>query len=387
METNSAYDIGSPGTPPAGRRSRLLPVAVIVAVTATVAVAALLAVRPAGPAAGHRPGQAQPPVAMPRYYVTISQYVFHPEAVVHESASGKVTGRVAIPSAMRPAVSLVTSAADDRSFVIGAYETGPAGSLDLRLFRLHITAGGRPGPLTQLPGVAIPALSKVEAVAIEGIALSPDGTTLAVSLQYQGPSMEPLHYGGIEVINLVTGTTRTWTSRRYFYWPGPPSWVDGDRMIAFTWWHDTNLLGSTVLAGIRELDTGAPGADLLDSRLIPGPSGPSITSALVTPDGRHVIASTSLDHQAPGDRGGTVSCQIVELSMPAGRVIRVFRTQTARYHAIGGESPLESSCSVLSLDPSGTHDLTVCLQLGRIDNGAFTALPGAPAPELVAAAW
>jgi hypothetical protein len=385
VEANSAYDIGSPGMPPAGRRSRLLTVAVSAAVTAVVAVAVLLAVFAAGTTTAHQPGQAQPPAAMPRYYVTIGQYVFHPEAVVRESASGKVTGQVAVPSAARPAVSVVTAAADDRSFIIGAYDTGPAGSLDFRFFRLRITAGGLPGPLTELPG-AVPFLPSSPSV--RGIALSPDGTMLAVSLQYQAPSMEPLHYGGIEVINLVTGTTRTWISREYFYWPGPPSWVDGDRMIAFSWWHDVSLLGlSPVLSGIRQLDTAVPGGNLLDSRLIPGVAGRSIQSALVAPDGRDVIASTCLDVKGPGDRSGTVTGQIVELSVLDGRLIRVLRTQTARYHAIGGENPLDASCSVLSLDPTGAHVLAVCFQLGRIDNGVFTALPGAPVPGRVAAAW
>jgi len=327
---------------------------------------------------------------MPRYYVTIDQGVFHPEAVVRESASGKVTGQVAIPYALAPSTGIrVTGAADDRSFIIGTYEAGPGGperSQYFRLFQLRITASGRLGPLTELPGGTITALSKVVDVGATGMALSPDGTRLAVSLQYQAPSMEPLPYGGIEVINLATGTTRTWISRRLWYYPGPPSWVDGDRMIAFAWWHQINIFGSTV-AGIRLLDTAGSGGDLLDSRLIPGVSGSPITSALVTSDGRDVIASSCRDIQGPGDRSGTVTGQIVELSVSGGRLIRVLRTQTARYHVFAGENPLESSCSVLAIDPTGAHVLTACFQLGRVDDGVFTALPGAPVPEAVAAAW
>jgi hypothetical protein len=386
VQANSAYDIGSPGVPPAGRRSGLLWAAGIAAVIGVVTVAALLAVLPAGPAPGHRPGRALPPVAMPRYYVTIGQYVFHPEAVVRQSASGKVTGQVAIPSSARPAVSVVTAAADDRSFIIGAYQNGPAGSLDLRFFRLRITAGGRPGPLTELPGAVpfVPALPSVQ-----GIALSPDGTRLAVSLQYQAPSMEPLRYGGIEVIDLATGTARTWISRQYTYWPGPPSWVDGDRMIAFGWWHDLSLAGQLppALTGIRQLEVAAPGGNLLDSRLIRGVAGRSVYSALVAPDGRDVVASTCRDVAGPGDRSGTVTGQIVELSVPDGRLIRVLRTQTARYHVAGGENLLDATCRVLSLDPTGTQVLAACFRLGRIEGGVFTALPGAPVPEWVAAAW
>ena len=168
VEANPAYDIGSPGEPPGGRRSRLLPVVAIAAVAAVVIVVVLLAVLPAGTTAGttagHPPGRARPPAAMPRYYVTISQYVFHPEAVVRESASGAVTGQAAVPSAERPAVSMVTAAADDRSFIIGAYETGPAGSIVCRFFRLRITVAGRPGPLTELPEV-VPSRAGVQGIA------------------------------------------------------------------------------------------------------------------------------------------------------------------------------------------------------------------------------
>lgn len=253
--------------PPVGWRSRLLPVAVIAAGTAVVTVAALLPVRPAG--------QAQP-----GYYVTITQSVSQAEAMVRESANGKVTGQVAIPTAVRPPVPLITVAADDRSFIIGADQEGPARSLHLRLFRLRITAAGRPGPLAELPQTGFPIPPGVQ-----GIALSPDGIMLAVSLRYQVPlSADPLHYGGIEVINLVTGTTQTWMSRGWYYWPGPPSWVGGDRMVAFTWWHDIGTTGPAVPAGIRELDATAPGSHLLDSRLIVGVPGPPSTSALVTPD-------------------------------------------------------------------------------------------------------
>jgi hypothetical protein len=190
VDATPAYDTGSHDILPAGWRSRLLSVAVIGAMTAVVTLVALLPVRPAA--------QAQP-----RYYLTISQTVSQTEAAVLESVNGKVTGQVAIPTAVRPPVSLVTGAADDRSFIIGVYQDSPAGSLDLRLFRLRITAAGRAGSLTELPWMALPVPPEVQ-----GIALSSDGILLAVSLRYQVPlSVDPLHYGGIEVINLVTGTT------------------------------------------------------------------------------------------------------------------------------------------------------------------------------------
>jgi hypothetical protein len=68
----------------------------------------------------------------------------------------------------------------------------------------------------------------------QGIALSPNGKLLAVSLVHQTVSK---NIGTLQVINLATGATRTWTApvRGPQYVPGPPSWVDGNQMVAFTW--------------------------------------------------------------------------------------------------------------------------------------------------------
>ena len=70
---------------------------------------------------------------------------------------------------------------------------------------------------------------------VEGIALSPDGTLLAVSSMYSLGRQNGLPAGKVEVINLVTGKVRIWTAatqQGHYYEPGPPSWADGDRMIA-----------------------------------------------------------------------------------------------------------------------------------------------------------
>jgi hypothetical protein len=117
-----------------------------------------------------------------------------------------VTGQVTIPSAAHSAVSLVTGAADDRSFIVGADETGPAGSVDLRLFRLHLTSGGRPG--------------------------------------YR-------NHPGLDITRVVLLARAA---------------VLGSRLVAFTWWHDIGPTGPTVSVGLRQLDTAtsdlrpAPGA-------------------------------------------------------------------------------------------------------------------------------
>jgi hypothetical protein len=314
--------------------------------------------------------------------------------VVRASASGQVTGTVAVPSALPvewadSGGTFVTAAADDRSFIIGVQggqEPTKLG-LDLRLFRFAISAAGKPGHLTELA----PAPMRNETT--EGIALSPDGKLLAVSLMSNSAgNSSPT----IQVLNLATGATRTWTAptRNYPYLIGPPSWADGSRVIAFSW---LNAEQSGLMAaprGIRLLDITAPGDNLLAGTVIV-PRGVvaagSIVSALITPDGRDVIVVTWRD-LTPHAKTHTVVVQFAELQASTGRLVRLLRTQTERYdfdHVI----TVEVSLGVLSLSSQGRYALVQGTQFGWLDVGGphpgrFTPLPAVPAGQYVNfAAW
>ena len=90
----------------------------------------------------------------------------------------------------------------------------------------------------------------------------------------------------------------------------------------------------------------------------------------------------------PGHRPGTVTARLIELSAADGQLLRVLRTQIARYTNLGEQDYLDRGCAVLSVDPSGDHVLVQDFQFGRIDNGVFTALLGAsPDVTFVAAGW
>ena len=147
---------------------------------------------PAHKPAAHKPAvSGSAPASLPRFYVTTSSGSGGRgiQAVVRASASGQVTGTVPVPSAIPvewadSGGTFVTAAADDRSFIIGVQggqEPTKIG-LDLRLFRFAISAAGKPGHLTELA----PAPMRNETT--EGIALSPDGKLLAVSLQNDSPA-------------------------------------------------------------------------------------------------------------------------------------------------------------------------------------------------------
>ena len=351
---------------------------------------------PAHKPAAHKPAvSGSAPASRPRFYVTTGSAPGGRgiQAVVRASASGRVTGTVPVPSAIPvewadSGGTFVTAAADDRSFIIGV-QGGQAPTkigLDLRLFRFAISAAGKPGHLTELA----PAPMRNETT--EGIALSPDGKLLAVSLQNDS-SPDPV--GAIQVLNLATGAIRTWTApARSVYIPGPPSWADGSRVIAFTWLRSTQSGLMSAPRGVRLLDINAPGDNLVAGTVIV-PRGVvaagSLVSALITPDGRDVIVVTWRD-LTPRAKTHTVVVQFAELQASTGRLVRLLRTQTARYDFVHVVT-VEDSLGVLSLSPQGRYALVQGTQFGWLDVGGpdpgrFTPLPAVPAGQYVNfAAW
>jgi hypothetical protein len=382
--------------PAPGRRwhRRLLPVAAAAAVMA-VAVAAVLVAGPK-PVPPSAPG----PADIPRHYLTftfVPDQQFHDlpvtEAVIRDSATGRITGTVKIVTDAFPASVTVAAAPDDRSFIIGTYEPDPKGTQatgyqEYRFFRLPISADGKPGHLTELPAYPVPMYAFVE-----GIALSPDGTLLAVSSMYSLGRQNGLPASKVEVINLVTGKVRIWTAASqhgHYYEPGAPSWADGDRMIAFTWQHSQSLTNDNMtMEGVRLLDTDAPGDNLADSRMVVSRKSVSgtIQSALITPDGRDVLMAT-FRNVPSGGNSGTVIAQIAEAPAAGSGPVRVLRTETARYTA-NTKASLDDTSQVLSLDPTGRYALVQCLQFGwlDLDLGRFTPLPPYSSQDGVYAIW
>jgi hypothetical protein len=373
--------------PVPGRRwhRRLLPVVAAAAVIA-VAVAAVLA---AGPRLA--PASGPDTAAVPRYYLTFTFVVdrqFHDlpvtEAVIRDTATGKITGTVKIMTDLFPASVTVAAAPDDRSFILGTTEVDPkdtqsSSSQEYRFFRLPISAGGQPGHLTELPAYPVP----VNAF-ITGIALSPDGTRLAMSTTYgvdRRNGLPTAMVGAVEVINLVTGAVRTWTAgmqQGHYYEPGQPSWADGDRMIAFTWQQAKSMTNDAMtMEGVRLLDTEAPGDNLAEARMIMPKKAVNgtIESVLITPDGRDVLVATS--HEVPpGGGNGTIFVQLSEVPTAGNGPVRVLRTETARATA-NTQAGISDSGQFLSLAPGGRYALVQCIQFGwlDLDLGRFTPLP------------
>ena len=389
-ELKRVADTAQPGqlrplrSPAPGSRWRLwlLPVSAAAAVVAIVTVAALLAGAPARYQLSAAPAHA----AMPRYYVIAVRAGTGLEAVVRDSASGFVTGTIPLPDTAADWGVSVTASAAERTFVIAAVlNTSTLPGTDwTEFFRLSVSPAGRPGDVAKLN-------VSTDAMPLAGMALSSDGTRLALSFEHEGIIAGTQTYGVVQVIDLATGKTRTWTGRSsQGYWAGTPSWGTGDSTLTLPWWHITSsTTGAATITGVRQLDTSASGGNLLESQLIGFPAAVGgIQSAVIASSGREIIAAACHDTSPPGHSQGRVTARIVELSAADGRLLRVLRTQTARYTSLGEQDYLDGGCAVLSVDSSGQHALVQDFQLGRIDNGVFTALPGASArATFVAAGW
>ena len=275
-----------------------------------------------------RPGKAPQTVSpasraalasVPGYYVAMTPggMGMNNRAQVRATATGAVLATVAAPAPYNT-FSWVSAAADDRTFVLAAQEWTPippggaSGSIEkrdddtpTRFFVLHLSPDGRTDRLSPLPIPVQPG-----SVWIDGIALSPDGSKLAVAVNANGAAeTNP----AIAVYTVATGAKTEWT------WPGRAvignqkpwgsslSWTADGRTLAF------QIVPANGTVEVRLLDTGAPGGTM-PSRLgvewtgggVTGASGVVIRGSrtspanslgsyntLITPDGTKIVCRTT----------------------------------------------------------------------------------------------
>jgi hypothetical protein len=318
-----------------------------------------------------------PSRGMPGFYLVVTGL----KVVVRASADGHVTGTTAIPGPGATEWTYVGSepfgSTDGRHFVIVVSRAGQVpGVVDVALFRLAVSPDGQAGRLSQ---VTFDSAGE----SVTGAALSPDGGTLALSLLHDFGA-GPL-YGSVEVIDLADGAIRTWTGQSTpRYWPGIPAWA-GNSTIAVPWWHTaTASTNPAQVTGIRHLDVAAPGSSLAAVPLTAFPAPvPVLQSAMIAPGGGQVIASSCSASRR------TATARVVELSATNGQLIRVLRTQNARFGTDRAAQGFAfSPCQVLSVADGGDHVLVQAFGFGRIDNGVFTLLPATTPRTLpVFAAW
>jgi hypothetical protein len=265
------------------------------------------------------------------------------------------------------AVAQIAGAADDRTFAISVYNS---------VYLLHVSNSGRTARLVERGGT-------ISTNASSSIALSPDGTQLAVDVNHC-PAVGGC-VDGIEIVNLVTGATRTWLSSSANELS--PSWTDNGKAVMFEW-----ESGNQPLNGYRILSATAPQGNLItESSWLPYPPAQrswQVPQAILTSDGRNLIVLT--ESIVPGSHNsGNFVFRITDEDPTTGRVLRVLHVFT--YHYQGNPYVHEVQCGILSLASTGLNALLECPRLGHLDGSTFTSLPSGspslPNASAIAAAW
>jgi hypothetical protein len=330
-----------PGSVPRRWLGWLAPVAAAAAVVgliiASLAISGVILRRPAGAGPAASSGAF---AKVPRYFVAASSG----RAVVGATATGAVLGSVAPPKPYT-AFWWVAAAGGGRTFVFGAAPRGDRGPV--KFYRLVLDRSGQPGRLALLP---IPP----ETAFISSMAVSPDGSKLAVSLQ----AARGQTGSKIQVFSLATGARREWV------WPGHgtlgditpglPAALPGVNSGGMSWEADNRTLlfkGTTrTTVQLRLLDTAAPAGSLLaSSTRIPIPSTeldmqhlPHMIAGvpLITGDGTRLVAP--FFHKVAPPRPDVFT--ITEFSVRTGKPIQVlYRLRTAGDSGATGVSWVNSS--------------------------------------------
>jgi Tol biopolymer transport system component len=322
-------------------------------------------------------------------------------AEVRATATGATLARVTPPRPYRTFIA-AAGAGDGRTFVLVAgpwvvtYKDGGKfiREAPTKFFLLHIGAGGHTTRLTALPIPRQPG-------GASGIALSPDGSKLAVALRdasVGGPA--------IQVFDVATGSEQVWT------WPGGGpvtnnagdegevlSWAADNRTLAFQQWVTGEIIH------LRLLDTTTPGGSLqAASRLVLRWPGDGATwhyvhgkisnvlfgfSAIITPDGSKIVAATEDLTKHPLSS----ALAFTEFSAATGKVVKVLgrwpipglypgQTQDVLWTNSSGSTliVLAHKPGVPTKDPRSINSAGYGIEFGVLHGNQFTPLPGAPAP-------
>jgi hypothetical protein len=313
----------------------LIPLAAAMAVIAVAAtLVTVKSLSAAGP--GSRPAPAStstPASGIPRYYVSLKNAGTSAKGAVERNAflADTSTGKQ-LATFKPPSDALFTNAvgsSDGRTFILEAAEGpgfGPSGNVKLvtegaadRWYVLRVT----PGAAQQARLTRIPIAATFSGTDTLGVAVSPDGRTLAI-LSLTGESLSKAASARSQMLlqtySVATGQLlHTWTASPSA-WAGPLAgltWLDDNRTIAFV--APTPAAHKDILT----LNTSAPGTSLVaGSRpVFSVPEGCS--SSLLATDGKSVVCGTQalLPGAKPAcNRGGI---ELAAYSVATGKLERV----------------------------------------------------------------
>jgi hypothetical protein len=363
-------------------RSWLAPVAAAAAVALVIGLAVTITGLLHSPRAPRSPAPATAS-APPRYYAQIVSDG-DIQVVVRSAVTGAVTGRPANPAAAAsvqqriPAPAAVAAAPDDRTFYVEYY----VGSRTM-IYSFGITDRGTVTSMTPVKGGVLNAEVYVRDGA--SLAVSPDGTSLALTVDTTYSAKNPAVADELVVLDLRTGTRRVWQGG--LYKPGSQfsiqslSWA-GTGTLDFlpAWCTPSDSLCASADdinwdAQIRSLNVASGGGSLADSTVLLRESVtyPDIVSMVADQQGSLCVVVLSgpdnSDHEPT-----TVTVDEVQAS--SGALQRVLY-----HHGFGAEAITSGNSYKVGADPSGRY-LTLSISVGTpylddwLDQGVLRPVPG-----------
>ncbi|MED7931518.1 hypothetical protein SMD20_45375 [Nonomuraea sp. LP-02] len=356
-ETLRPVELAAPRTRTVAPKRRFAPAVPFAAALAVVVIGTVAAI--VAGAAGTTPAvPATSTLAGPRFLLTAG----NDGVTVHDARTGKATSRLGLPptpqgSFREPGGYLLAGAGDGTTFYVAqSVQSRETQVSSTRFYRARVDAQGRPAELVR------DVIPEVTGTTASSLAVTDDGTRLAYSLDGkvcgQGKTLRFCPGAQLTVVDLPTGTTRTWTTNA------------AGQIESLSWAADRRTLGLVVKTEARVLDTTASGTTLAASQAIA--PGTEATTATISPDGRSMLIG----------HGHTID----EYSVPGGRKIRTL---------VSGDS--NARWNLIRYDATGRHLLLGgnVEPLSRLDDGRITPLirPGTPDPRLlgsppeIQAAW
>ena len=295
---------------------------------------------------------------MPKFYIVSAPDALTTNALqVRSSATGKVISSVAQPAGCITSTYQITTSTSERDFYVSCLTTAGAGAF----YRLRVSAQGTITAFSSLPITGPPSTF------VTGLAVSPDGRQLAVGLQ-----SSKVDRVAVEVVTLATGATKTWTAP-HMDRPIDLTWTNGGRELGFWSW------------GLRELDVTAAGSNLASARLVLSifHAADLVQQAELSPDGTTIVAYVTYTRHVPNSKNAVIG-GIVDIDARTGKPLRVLVPQYLQGNSHGWYT---TPFMLGAIDPTGNHLLVASHQLGRLDRGRFTPLPGDHDQNSFVSAW
>jgi hypothetical protein len=372
--------------------------AIIIVIGGSVAAGAFLSRSTAprsrqssAPAASARAASPASPTGVPPYYVAA---VSSSLTVVRATYTGDTLARITTTT---PVVG-IAGAADGRTFVLDEQRSIVGSSVTWvgqpAFYLLRVTASGAEESLTRLAVPAIP-----NGTIVSGLALSPDGSKLAVDVDSGGfPEARLME---IMTYTVATHAFRSWTASGVtnpdasFGFTGSGvghaqsiSWAADSRTLAFS-------VGDMSGDSVRLLDTAAAGTNLMaDSRLAVVVRNVStlvqslrhaappyyfvscITDAMISMDGSAIVCGYSTTI------GKTTTMGFAQYSTATGKMDQVNGLVHFR-----GKAPIGISLYWVNATGSiaiGTSESAGGGRVGVMNGDTFTPLPGVTGFETIA---